>query len=141
MENDNKNEKDVRELIENWAKAVRNKDIDAILAFHSTNLVMYDVPEPFQSAGLDEYRKTWDLFFGCAGRIVFDILELNIVADDQVAFAFGKLECLDKNEQGDYVPLFFRLTVGLKKIKGEWSILHEHHSVPAPLGFENQIQE
>jgi ketosteroid isomerase-like protein len=126
-----KNEIQIRDLIENWAKAVRAKDIDVILAFHSENLVMYDVPEPFESVGLNEYRKTWDLFFNCAGRIVFDILELTIIADDQVAFAFGKLECLDKNDSGDYLPLFFRLTVGLKKIKGEWTILHEHHSVPA----------
>jgi ketosteroid isomerase-like protein len=27
--------------------------------------------------------------------------------------------------------LDFRLTVGLRKIDGQWTITHEHHSVPA----------
>jgi ketosteroid isomerase-like protein len=125
------NELQIRELLENWAKAVRNRDIQGIIAFHSEDFVMYDVPEPFQSVGLDAYRKTWDLFFRYTKQGVFDIHELNIIADDQVAFAFGKLECADKSNRDDYIPLHFRLTVGLKKIKGTWTILHEHHSIPA----------
>jgi ketosteroid isomerase-like protein len=28
-------------------------------------------------------------------------------------------------------PLYFRLTIGLRKIDGRWTITHEHHSVPA----------
>ncbi len=128
------NEIQIRELLENWAKAVRNRDIHAIIAFHSEDFVMYDVPEPFQSVGLDAYRKTWDTFFQYTKQGVFDIHELTIVADDQVAFAFGKLECADKSDSDDYVPLIFRLTVGLKKIKGAWTILHEHHSIPAVQG-------
>jgi ketosteroid isomerase-like protein len=128
------NEIQIRKLIENWAKAVRDKDIDAILAFHSENLVMYDVPEPFQSVGLDEYRKTWDTFFKYTKPGVFDIHELNIVTNDAIAFAYGKLQCSDKTNSDVYTPLDFRLTVGLKKIKGQWTILHEHHSIPAEQG-------
>lgn len=41
------NEAQIRELVENWAKAVRNKDMNTILANHSDNIVMYDVPKPF----------------------------------------------------------------------------------------------
>ncbi|TAK61516.1 nuclear transport factor 2 family protein [Methylobacter sp.] len=29
------------------------------------------------------------------------------------------------------VPLAFRLTIGLRKIDGQWSVVHEHHSIPA----------
>jgi ketosteroid isomerase-like protein len=48
MENLADNEIQVKRIIENWVKAVRNKDIASILANHSDNFVMYDVPEPFQ---------------------------------------------------------------------------------------------
>ena len=41
------NEHEIRLLIENWAMAVRKGDIDAILAHHSDDMVMYDVPSPF----------------------------------------------------------------------------------------------
>jgi ketosteroid isomerase-like protein len=125
------NETQVRNLVENWAKAVRNADIDAILAHHADNIVMYDVPKPFQSVGIDEYRKTWDLFFKYTRPGVFDFQELHIVADENVTFCFATMKCADKSNSEDFVELDFRLTIGLKKIDGEWTIIHEHHSVPA----------
>jgi ketosteroid isomerase-like protein len=127
-------EKQIRELIENWADAVRQKDIQRILAHHSDHFVMYDVPEPFQSIGLDAYRKTWDIFFKYTKSGVFDIHELNIVTGEDVAFAFGKMQCADKIDKEKYEPLDFRITIGLKKIKDHWTILHEHHSIPAAQG-------
>ena len=127
---ENNNETLIRQLVENWAKAVRNKDYDAILAHHSQDIVMYDVPEPFQSVGIDAYKKTWDTFFsGTQGT--FDIRELHIVAGETVAFCFATMQCLDGSGGKGYEPLDFRLTIGLKKINGNWTILHEHHSIPA----------
>ena len=127
----NANEIQIKDLVENWAKAVRNKDIHAILAHHSDNLVMYDFPPPFQSVGIDAYRKTWDLFYKYTKPGVFDILDLHISAGEDVAFCFAKMKCEDKSTTDDYVPLDFRLTIGLKKINDQWMIIHEHHSVPA----------
>ncbi len=40
----NNNEIQIHQVIENWAAAVRNNDINAILANHSDDMVMYDVP-------------------------------------------------------------------------------------------------
>ena len=127
----NKDEAQIRQLIENWAAAVRKEDIGAILAHHSDDIVMYDVPKPFQSVGIEAYRKTWDLFFQCTKPNVFDIVELHVVADKNVAFCFAAMKCADKSNSADYVDLDFRLTVGLKKIDDQWTIVHEHHSVPA----------
>jgi ketosteroid isomerase-like protein len=105
MTTDKENETQIRKLIENWTQAVRNRDISGILAFHSENLVMYDVPEPFQSVGLDAYRKTWDLFFNDTKQGVFDIHELHIIADEHVAFAYAKMQCNDKSNREDFIPL------------------------------------
>ena len=131
MGNNADNENQVRQLIENWAAAVRKKDVEGILAHHSDDFVMYDVPGPFQSLGLDEYRKTWDLFYKYTQSGVFDIDELTIVADENIAFAYAKMHCDDKSDSDDFVRLDFRLTIGLKKISGQWTIVHEHHSIPA----------
>ena len=125
------NETQIKTLIENWAKAVRNKDIKQILAHHSNDIVMYDVPEPFQSIGIEAYRKTWDLFFAFTKQGVFDIQELNIVADENVAFCFATMKCSNKTDTVDFVDLPFRLTIGLKKINNQWTIIHEHHSIPS----------
>jgi uncharacterized protein (TIGR02246 family) len=129
--NNIENEKLIRQLIEDWAAAVRNGDLDKILAHHSGDIVMYDVPKPFQSIGIDAYRKTWDTFFAYTKPGVFDMQECHIVADQNVAFCFATMKCADKSNTTDYVDLDFRLTVGLKKIDGQWTIVHEHHSVPS----------
>lgn len=129
--NAHKNEMEIRQLIEGWAAAVRKVDMESILAHHAGDIVMYDVPPPFQSVGIDAYRKTWDLFFTFTRPAVFDIQALHIVADENVAFCFTAMKCADKSNSVEYVELDFRLTIGLKKINGQWIIVHEHHSVPS----------
>ena len=52
----------VRDLIEAWAAAVRRKD-SRRSPKPFPDFVMFDVPPPFKSVGLDAYKKTWDLFF------------------------------------------------------------------------------
>ena len=54
-------ETQIKALIEAWADAVRRHDLSGILAHHDQDIVMFDVPPPLQSRGLDEYKKTWDL--------------------------------------------------------------------------------
>lgn len=70
----------------------------------------------FQSVGIDAYRKTWDTFFAYTKLGVFDIQELHIVADENVAFCFATMKCADKSNSTDYIDLDFRLTIGLKKL-------------------------
>lgn len=135
MENNNtesnENEFRVRQLIEGWAKAVRNRDVQNIVAHHSDDIVMYDVPKPFQSIGIDAYRKTWDTFFAYTKPGVFDIQQLHVFADKNVAFCFATMKCADKSGSADYMELDFRLTIGLKNLDGQWTIVHEHHSIPS----------
>jgi uncharacterized protein (TIGR02246 family) len=131
MDNANHNETQIRQIVENWAKAVRNKDLNTILAHHADDIIMFDVPEPFQSVGIDAYRNTWDIFFKYTEPGVFDIQQLQIIADENVAFCIVTMKCSDKSGGGDFVPLDFRLTIGLKKINDQWTIMHEHHSIPS----------
>ncbi|WP_229184728.1 nuclear transport factor 2 family protein [Bradyrhizobium oropedii] len=79
------------------------------------------------SRGLDAYRKTWDLFFGCQrSSYAFDIEDIAITAGDDVAFAVAVMRCGAPD-----ATFQFRLTIGLCKVDGDWFITHEHHSVPA----------
>lgn len=126
------NNAEIQMIIENWAKAVRKHDIDGILAYHSEDIVMYDVPPPFESRGIEAYRKTWDTFYKWAKDSgVFDITEMNIVAGDDVAFAYASMKCMGYSDSFAEEPLKFRLTVGLEKNDGKWLITHEHHSIPS----------
>lgn len=45
---------EIRQLVVSWAKAVRDGNMDGILAYHSDDIVMFDVPLPLQSLGLED---------------------------------------------------------------------------------------
>jgi ketosteroid isomerase-like protein len=87
------NKDHVRDLIERWADAVCRGDMEGVLASHSPDIVMFDVPEPAQCKGLPAYRQTWQLFFAenGAGPERFRLRELEIHAGDEVAVAYGLL--------------------------------------------------
>ena len=120
----------IRELVENWAAAVRARNLDGILAHHSPDILMFDVPPPIVSRGIEEYRKTWDLFFSWSSG-VFEIREMNVTAGSDVAFVTALMRCAGTEKNGEKTELDFRLTIGLRKIDGQWVVMHEHHSIPA----------
>jgi len=134
LHHDGTAEGQIRALIEAWADAVRRHDLSGILAHHDPDIVMFDVPPPLQSRGMDEYKKTWDLFFRYhQPSQAFDVEDLAIVAGEDVAFAVVIMRCgsgtlTGPPEDGGFL---FRLTIGLRKVDGDWCIVHEHHSVPA----------
>jgi uncharacterized protein (TIGR02246 family) len=122
----------VRDLIEAWAEAVRRKDYTGILRSPTPDFVLFDVPPPFKSAGLDAYRKTWDVFFSWSSDPVrFEIQEMDVTASTDVAFAFATMRCDGPGADGKPEVLYFRLTICLRKIDRQWMITHEHHSLPA----------
>jgi uncharacterized protein (TIGR02246 family) len=117
----------IRAVLEAWAQAVRDIDMPGILANHTDDIVMFDVPVPLQSKGMEAYRRTWELFFEYSqgGPDAFNIVELEVTAADTVAFAHGILGIGNSR---------LRLTVGLRKEDGQWRIAHEHHSYPQDIG-------
>ena len=123
--------KEIQELISRWTKAVRDQDLEGIRASHDPDMLMFDVPPPFLSRGLDAYMATWDIFFKLQAKPVqFDLRDIAIAAGDEAAFATAIGRCCDLSS-GAPVQLDFRLTMGFKRKDGRWRIVHEHHSLPA----------
>jgi ketosteroid isomerase-like protein len=72
-------ERDIHVLIERWAKAVRDEDMAGIRADHEPEMLMFDVPPPLSSRGLDAYMATWEAFFSWSGKpIAFDFHDVKI---------------------------------------------------------------
>jgi uncharacterized protein (TIGR02246 family) len=122
----------VEDLIRTWAAAVHAGDLDAVLAGHASDIVMFDVPPPQQGVrGIDAYRDSWPGFFEWqASGAVFEIESLDVTAGEEVAFAYGLLRCGTAEEFARNPEQRLRLTVGLRKVDGRWVVTHEHHSFP-----------
>jgi ketosteroid isomerase-like protein len=107
-------EAQVRQQIEDWARAVGRQDRAAIVARHSSDMLMFDLPAAIVR-GIDAYKQTWDFFFTAPqGPISFVPSELQVTAGGDVAFA----SCLIHCEGTSAGPVDVRLTVGLRKIDG-----------------------
>jgi uncharacterized protein (TIGR02246 family) len=125
-------EKAIRALIERWATAVHAGDLEGVLADHSEDIQMFDVPPPNEVRGIEAYRETWPPFFEWQKRgAVFEIVSLQVTAGDDVAFATALLRCGTQDELREDPENRLRLTVGLRKEVGRWVVSHEHHSFPA----------
>lgn len=122
----------IRTLIEAWAAAVHRGDLDTVLADHTDDIVMYDVPPPYDGVrGIDAYRETWPPFFEWQAKgATFEIVELDVTAGDDVAYAHALLRCGTPEEHATKPDNRLRLTIGLRKEQGRWVVAHEHHSFP-----------
>ena len=120
----------IRDLIKNWATAVHTGDLTAVLADHSPDIVMFDVPPPENGVrGLEEYRETWPPFFQWqASGAMFEIVRLDVTAGDDVAFAHALLRCGTPDELESDPTRRLRLSIGLRKEGDRWVVAHEHHS-------------
>jgi ketosteroid isomerase-like protein len=120
----------IRTQIETWAAAVRERDMAGVLKNHAADMIMFDVPPPLQLKGIAAYEASWPQFFDASPKpIKFDIVDLQITAGRDVAFAVALMRCTEI--EGGNVDLDFRLTIGFRKVDGQWIVTHEHHSVPA----------
>ncbi|MDF5755667.1 nuclear transport factor 2 family protein [Spongiactinospora sp. TRM90649] len=120
----------IKEMIEEWARAVHAGDLDAVLADHADDIVMFDVPPPHDGVrGLGEYRRTWPPFFEWqASGAVFEITSLEVTAGADVAFAHALLRCGTPAELARHPERRLRLTIGLRRDGDRWVVAHEHHS-------------
>jgi uncharacterized protein (TIGR02246 family) len=127
------NEHQIRTLIERWAEAVHAGDMDAVLADHAHDIVMFDVPPPYEGVrGIEAYRDTWPGFFEWQARgASFEIVSLVVAAGEDVAFAHALLLCGMPQELEANPENRLRLTLGLRKEGGRWIVAHEHHSFPS----------
>ena len=126
-------ETSLRELLESWAEHTRLDRRDEILANHASTAVIFDVMPPLKYEGVEAYRRSWDEWQPATeGEFRFEFRELSIVSGDQVAFAFGIIECGGTRSDGTPLSDFVRATFCLRKEHDRWEIVHQHISMPMP---------
>ena len=126
-----KAQEEVRALVEDWAKSVRAKNVESVMAHYTPDVVTFDLAPPLQYAGADPIRKNLAEWFPTfIGPLGYEVRDLTIAASGDVAFcrAFNRIS--GKRASGEETDVWVRMTLGCKKINGTWIIAHEHASVP-----------
>ena len=124
-------ETQIRELIEDWAKAARAKDIDGIFAHYAPDIVAFDGVGQLQFKGGDAYRKHWEACMAmCSGPMIFEVHDLEIEVRDGLAFGHYLSRCGETGADGKEQAGWFRVTVCCRRTSERWVVAHEHFSAP-----------
>ncbi len=124
-------EAQIRHLMEARAVAVREKDVDAVMAALAPDALLFDALPPLLRSGAEAIRaKTAEWAGWYDGPIGYEIRDLNITAGADVAFCHYLNRVSGTLTNGQGVGMWLRSTVCLHKTAGAWTIVHEHTSVP-----------
>lgn len=123
----------IRQLLDRWEKAFRAKDVEAVMKVYApgAHLIAFDVAAPLQRVGPANFRKSYDEFFAMyEGPLDVERRDLRINFCGDVAFIHALERMSGTLKGGQKSDLWVRVTSGLRRIRGQWFIVHEHVSVP-----------
>ncbi len=124
----------IRERVADLPNAVHAKDIDRIMSLYAADTVSFDMNPPLRYAGADNKRRAWEAFFAAyTGPIAYEIRELNVTADGELALIHSLNHVKGTLASGHVSDLWFRWTACFRRIDGVWLVVHDHVSVPADL--------
>ncbi|WP_447739017.1 YybH family protein [Pseudomonas laurentiana] len=128
-------ETEIRQLIERWMQAVRDRDIPNIIAPYADDIVAFDAIQSLQFKGKAVYTAHWEMCMNmCPGAMVFEFAELTVHATGDLALAHWVNRCGPADDASQCG--FMRATVGYRRQGGQWQVIHEHWS--APFDMETQ---
>ena len=128
-----KNESEIRELIDDFAKAFRAQDVKGVMAFFAPEVVSFDILPPLQAVGAKIFVTHWEGFFGAHETLDVEFSDVKIIAADNVAFSYCLHRVKGTLKNGGKTDRWLRWTAGYRKIEGKWLIVHEQVSVPVDL--------
>jgi PhnB protein len=121
--------KQIRNLIDDWAAGLRTKDATRVKRHGTKDMVHFSLAPPLiadesGAYGLEAWFDTWQ------GPLGYELRDLEIVTGDGVAFSHSLNHLTGTKKSGETSDVWFRSTLGFRKVNGEWKIAHEHESVP-----------
>jgi ketosteroid isomerase-like protein len=124
----------IRRRIEDAVSAIRAKDIDGVLSLYAPDVVSFDVSPPLRYMGVVRKRRAWqEAFATYTGPIGYEVHELDVTADGDLAFVRSINHVSGALVSGHHSDLWLRWTACFRRIDGVWLVVHDHVSVPADL--------
>jgi ketosteroid isomerase-like protein len=127
-------ENSLRHSLETLAQAIRDKDINAVMAHYTPDVVVYDVRPPLDVQGADAYRKNFERWFtSMLGPIDYAVTDQQVSMSDSHAFCFSLAHVKGTKLDGEKADYWVRVTTCFQKANGQWLVGHEHVSMPATM--------
>ena len=129
-------EAEIRAQLDKLAVAVRGADLEGVKSLYAPEVVSFDVGPRLQDVGAEAKWNNWMAAFALFQRpLGVEVSDITITVGGDVAFghSFTRLSGTLKNgtTSGGF---WVRATYCLRKIDGNWLIVHDHASVPLDPG-------
>lgn len=125
----------VGEVLENYRRAVFERDVERFLASYSADIHVFDCWGLWERNGISAWKEMASEWFaglkngGEQDEVEID--ELRITEKGDLACAHAAVTFIARDQQGKELRrISNRFTFALKRGGGSWRIFHEHSSLP-----------
>ena len=124
----------LRTRIEELAQAIRDKNLDQLMAIYAPDVAVFDMRPPLNTRGVGEYRKNFERWFAAfEGPLGFEFKDLRIASGEGAAFCHYLALITGTRPGGRTSGYWVRGTTCFEQRDDRWLITHEHISLPAPI--------
>ena len=121
----------LRRRIDEIAQAIRDKNIDKLMSFYSSDVEVFDLPAPLHVHGTGAYRQNLERWFGSfEGPLGFELHNLRVAPGDGAAFCHYLGLITGARSSQHKTGYWVRGTTCFERRDGEWLVTHEHISTP-----------
>ena len=127
----NEAETEIRAAIADRVRAVREKNVEGLLAHYVPEVATFDLVAPLRNLGAAAVRnRVSEWFASFRTAIDYEIRDANVSTAGDVAFDHHLTHVRGTSQSGDSIDMWFRETVGYRRMGGRWLVTHQHSSVP-----------
>jgi uncharacterized protein (TIGR02246 family) len=125
-------EAELSALIEDRTKAIRAKDVDAVLSVYAPDVLVYDLIDPLRHTGRESVGKRLEAWLSQfrEGPIGYELRDLRLTVGGDAAFSHCLSHVDATTKDGRRIDMWWRVTSCFAWIDGRWTVTHEHSSVP-----------
>lgn len=131
----NTEEMQIRQQRELWREAVESGDVDKVMSFYvrGDEYIGFDIMPPIHFVGWEACKANWKHFFSLFdGNPTFEFRNMKITCSGDLAVVHGFTR-VKGVMHGNAIDTWARETNCLRKVDGEWLLIHDHVSFPVDL--------
>ncbi len=130
--NDMNDEAAIRQLVEDRTTAMRAGDADTVCGMYSPEAVIFSLAPPLVQPpnGSRDVAQMRAWFDEKGGSVWSQVRDLQVIVDADLALCTSLESMGAPPDSPQPFTLWYRLTLGLRRLDGKWRIVHEHASTP-----------
>jgi uncharacterized protein (TIGR02246 family) len=131
INNMSEDEAAIRRVIARWSAALEAKDLDGLVADYADDAVLFDAIPPYKTVGKAAIRQVWaNCLPYFPEKFKSEHRDIVIHVSGDTAMMYGLHHFIPEPADHLIGQNWLRVTVGDRRINGQWKSVHDHISTP-----------